>query len=391
MHGEAVHTYYHARRNSVRVTGIICEFNPFHDGHKYLIEQAKELTGSDYTVCLMSGDFVQRGEPAALDKYTRTKQALEGGADLVLELPVRYALSSAGDFAAGGVCALSALGFVTDLCFGSEWGEIRLLEKTAQVLHQDQDALADAIRKKQKTGVSFAAAREQVLSQQYDLSPSLLSQPNNTLGVEYCLAILNQDSPLQPHTIKRQGAGYHEQTLSEIFPSATALRQNMAAENVPHLTLDDFSDMIGASLLKSRDLTRYKDISPDLAGRIHRELSTYHQASDLVARCQTRIFTESRVRRCLLQCLLDLTPEINVSIPYLRLLGMKKKASHLLKQVTDCRIITRLAADEKLLTEDVLALLRQDILASDLYRMIWNRKYGSMKRNEYQHSPLLQV
>lgn len=391
MHGEAVHTYYHARRNSVRVTGIICEFNPFHDGHKYLIEQAKELTGSDYTVCLMSGDFVQRGEPAALDKYTRTKQALEGGADLVLELPVRYALSSAGDFASGGVCALSALGFVTDLCFGSEWGKIRLFEKTAQVLHQDQDALADAIRKKQKTGVSFAAAREQVLSQQYDLSPSLLSQPNNTLGVEYCLAILNQDSPLQPHTIKRQGAGYHEQTLSENFPSATALRQNMAAENVPHLTLDDFSDMIGASLLKSRDLTRYKDISADLAGRIHRELSTYHQASDLVARCQTRIFTESRVRRCLLQCLLDLTPEINVSIPYLRLLGMKKKASHLLKQVTDCRIITRLAADEKLLTEDVLALLRQDILASDLYRMIWNRKYGSMERNEYQHSPLLQV
>lgn len=108
------------------------------------------------------------------------------------------------------------------------------------MLHQDQDALADAIRKKQKTGVSFAAAREQVLSQQYDLSPSLLSQPNNTLGVEYCLAILNQDSPLQPHTIKRQGAGYHEQTLSENFPSATALRQNMAAENVPHLTLDDF-------------------------------------------------------------------------------------------------------------------------------------------------------
>ena len=119
----------------MRVTGIICEFNPFHDGHKYLIEQAKELTGSDYTVCLMSGDFVQRGEPAALDKYTRTKQALEGGADLVLELPVRYALSSAGDFASGGVCALSALGFVTDLCFGSEWGEIRLFEKTAQVLH----------------------------------------------------------------------------------------------------------------------------------------------------------------------------------------------------------------------------------------------------------------
>lgn len=105
----------------------------------------------------------------------------------------------------------------------------------------------------------------------------------------------------------------------------------MATENIPHLTLDDFSDMIGASLLKSRDLTRYKDISPDLAGRIRRELSTYHQASDLVARCQTRIFTESRVRRCLLQCLLDLTPEINVSIPYLRLLGWKKKSQPLVK------------------------------------------------------------
>lgn len=339
----------------------------------------------------MSGDFVQRGEPAALDKYTRTNMALEGGADLVLELPVRYALSSAGDFAAGGICALSSLGFVTDLCFGSEWGEIGLFEKTAHVLHQNQDALADAIQSKQKTGLSFAAAREQVLSQQYDLSPSLLSQPNNTLGVEYCLAILNQNSSLQPHTIKRQGAGYHEQTLSKSFPSATALRQNMTAEKIPHLTLDDFSDMIGVILLKSRDLTRYKDISPDLAGRIRRELSSCCLASDLVSRCQTRIFTESRIRRCLLQCLLDLTPGSAISTPYLRLLGMKKTASHLLKQVTDCHILTRLAADEKLLTEDALALLHQDILASDLYRMIWNRKYGGMERNEYQHSPLLQI
>ena len=121
----------------MKAVGIISEYNPFHEGHAYHIEQAKKLSGADFAVVIMNGDFVQRGEPAIIDKYTRTTQALRGGADLVFELPVRFGISSAGDFAYGGILALEKLGFVDSVCFGSECGDLTLLEKVADILHDE--------------------------------------------------------------------------------------------------------------------------------------------------------------------------------------------------------------------------------------------------------------
>ncbi|MBO5488443.1 MAG: nucleotidyltransferase family protein [Eubacterium sp.] len=372
----------------MRVTGIICEFNPFHQGHQYLMEQARLQTGCDYVVCVMNGDFVQRGEPAILDKYTRTQMALDGGADFVFELPVRFGISSAGDFAYGGVKALTSLPFVTDLCFGSEWGEIDLFLQTASALSSQSQAFSSALKKYNSQGLSFPAARERALMETFSLPHSLLAEPNNTLGVEYCLALQRCESSMVPHTISRVGQGYHDTDATSAFPSATALRQQIYESDAPHLGLDDFSDLIGYALRREEQLERYKDISPELANRIKGQLDSYGTPTEFMSLCQTRVFTEGRIKRSFLQALVGLT-ETDDSMPYLRLLGMKKTASHLLKQVTDCQILNRLAVDRETLSHEAKVLLQQDILASDLYRMIWNRKYNTFLPNEYQHSPII--
>lgn len=370
--------------------GIISEYNPFHSGHAYQIRKAKELSGADYAVVIMNGDFVQRGEPAVFDKYLRVEKALEGGADLIFELPLRFGISSAGDFALGGILALEGLGFVTDVCFGSECGDIHLLTETASALANETDTFRTSLTEALKQGLPYPAARARALHETTCIDESVMSQPNNILGVEYCLAIQKINSSLRPITIKRKGQGYHDtsQAKKHSYPSASALRQNIYGSETPHLCLDDFSGMIGHALLTERKLTRYKDISPDIADRIKKLLPSYRTADKFVAQCQTRAFTAGRIRRCLLQCLLrleDTTP----SMPYLRLLGAKKEAGGLLHHTGSCQILSRLSADSERLDDTSRRLLAQDILASDLYRQTYCRKYNKILPNEYQHSPII--
>lgn len=382
----------------MKAVGIIAEYNPFHDGHAYQIRQAKKLTGADFAVVIMNGDFVQRGEPAVFDKYTRTRQALQGGADLVFELPLRFGISSAGDFALGGVLALEALG-VSHICFGSECGELAPLTEAASVLHKEPEEFRTALSSLLRQGLSYPAARAQALTQISGIDGTILNQPNNILGIEYCLAILKTGSSLIPVTIRRKGQGYHdtgisakEDSDSSVYPSATALRQHIFHSSVPHLTLDDFSGALGHALLFSPELTRFKDITPDLSDRIQHFLSTYRTATELAALCQTRAFTSGRIRRALLQCLLGIE-ETKPVLPYLRLLGKKKHRENpaLLKAVTSsCHILSRLAADAKGLDENARLLLSQDLHASDLYRQTWCRKYQTELPNEYQRHLIIE-
>lgn len=401
----------------MKVAGIISEWNPFHSGHAHLIQSARRLCGADFVVAVMSGDFVQRGEPALFDKYKRTEQALNGGADLVFELPVRFCLSSAGDFAQGGILALSSLSFVTDLYFGSECGDIVPIMETAKILaceneKKDSDFTVH-LQHALKNGLSYPAARASALAQLYPAGKDILAEPNNTLGVEYCLALLKQSfqngcpsslSPdagenggqpklaLSPHTIRREGQHYNDREHSEeknCHPSASSLRQHIFHSDTPHLRLDDCSDVIGYTLLREENLTKYKDISEDLAARMKKCSQEYHSAEDFVHKCQTRTFTESRIRRALLQCVLGLT-KTDLCMPYLRLLGMNERAGILFKK---CRenpaspiIITKLSSDIRKLDAHSLALLQKDILASDWYRQMWRIKYGECMPNEYQQS-----
>lgn len=378
----------------MKTVGIISEYNPFHAGHAYQIREAKRLTGADHAVIILNGDFMQRGEPAVFDKYTRTRQALEGGADLIFELPVRFGISSAGDFAFGGVLALEALGFVGSLCFGSEAGELAPLQEAAAVLAEEPAAFRTVLDQSLRQGLSFPAARARALSAAASVNTALLNEPNNILGIEYCLALQRLSSSIQPVTIPRKGQHYHEDGVPDPdeFPSATSLRRKIyCGKTTSHMQLDDFSAAIGYALLTTKKLSSIKDITPDLEDRLNRFLPDYTKADVFVEQCRTSAFTAGRIRRCLLQCMLHVE-DTDTTMPYLRLLGMRKEASSYLaqKENASCKILSRLAQDGKTLTPQADALLKQDLFASDLYRQTWRRKYNVTLPNEYQH-PLLVI
>lgn len=377
----------------MNVVGIIAEYNPFHEGHAYQIQKAKEQCGAEFAVVVMNGDFVQRGEPAIFDKYTRTKEALLGGADLIFELPVRFGLSSAGDFAMGGVLALNALPFVTHLCFGTETGDLTPLLQAATFLCDEPDSYRTRVKHFVKQGILYPKARSLALAAESGLPTETWDSPNNILGLEYCIALQKLHSKIKPFTIRREGQGYHDNDTPALsdFPSATFLRKQIRkAGEKENLSLSDFSSLIGYSLLTAKDLCRIKDITPDLSDRIRNELPKYREINEFVKTIKNPSLTTGRIKRSFFQCLFDIKKEEPV-MPYLRVLGMKKEASSLLsqKENASCQILTKLAFDVPKMDDTAKKLFAKDLLASDLYRQIFCHKYNQTLPNEYQHSPIV--
>ena len=377
----------------MNVVGIIAEYNPFHEGHAYQIQKAKEQCGAEFAVVVMNGDFVQRGEPAIFDKYTRTKEALLGGADLIFELPVRFGLSSAGDFAMGGVLALNALPFVTHLCFGTETGDLTPLLQAATFLCDEPDSYRTRVKHFVKQGILYPKARSLALAAESGLPTETWDSPNNILGLEYCVALQKLHSKIKPFTIRREGQGYHDNDTPALsdFPSATFLRKKIPkAGEKENLSLSDFSSLIGYSLLTAKDLCRIKDITPDLSDRIRNELPKYREINEFVKTIKNPSLTTGRIKRSFFQCLFDIEKEEPV-MPYLRVLGMKKEASSLLsqKENASCQILTKLAFDVPKMDDTAKKLFAKDLLASDLYRQVFCHKYNQTLPNEYQHSPIV--
>ena len=377
----------------MNVVGIIAEYNPFHKGHAYQIQKAKEQCGAEFAVVVMNGDFVQRGEPAIFDKYTRTKEALLGGADLIFELPVRFGLSSAGDFAMGGVLALNALPFVTHLCFGTETGDLTPLLQAATFLCDEPDSYRTRVKHFVKQGILYPKARSLALAAESGLPTQTWDSPNNILGLEYCVALQKLHSKIKPFTIRREGQGYHDNDTPALsdFPSATFLRKQIRkAGEKENLSLSDFSSLIGYSLLTAKDLCRIKDITPDLSDRIRNELPKYREINEFVKTIKNPSLTTGRIKRSFFQCLFDIEKEEPV-MPYLRVLGMKKEASSLLsqKENASCQILTKLAFDVPKMDDTAKKLFAKDLLASDLYRQVFCHKYNQTLPNEYQHSPIV--
>ena len=377
----------------MNVVGIIAEYNPFHEGHAYQIQKAKEQCGAEFAVVVMNGDFVQRGEPAIFDKYTRTKEALLGGADLIFELPVRFGLSSAGDFAMGGVLALNALPFVTHLCFGTETGDLTPLLQAATFLCDEPDSYRTRVKHFVKQGILYPKARSLALAAESGLPTETWDSPNNILGLEYCVALQKLHSKIKPFTIRREGQGYHDNDTPALsdFPSATFLREKIRkAGEKENLSLSDFSSLIGYSLLTAKDLCRIKDITPDLSDRIRNELPKYREINEFVKTIKNPSLTTGRIKRSFFQGLFDIEKEEPV-MPYLRVLGMKKEASSLLsqKENASCQILTKLAFDVPKMDDTAKKLFAKDLLASDLYRQVFCHKYNQTLPNEYQHSPIV--
>ena len=420
----------------MKIVGLITEYNPFHAGHLYHMQQARELTGADYCVVLMSGSFVQRGEPAIFDKYRRTKAALLAGADLVLEMPVAFSTASAHEFAAYGVALLSAIG-VDAVVFGSECGQIEILKQAAYALNHESAEFQERLRKGLKAGLTYPQARAKALGETQaggtrvenvedfhantDVSnshiwSSILNSPNNILGIEYLRAAEDLHSPMEFYTISREGSGYHEDTLADAnFPSASAIRGiirnslskdkdllDILASHLPAVThpaytgavpvfVDDFSGLLNATVLQMQATFSIADLSPELAARLTKPPYFPLSFEERIQALKTRQLTYTRVSRALLHLVLGMREE-DISrwkdegyALYARILGFRRQSSPLLSclhKKSSIPLITKMADAAQNLSPSALALLEQEVYASHLYQTVRMKRSGVFQ-NEY--------
>lgn len=325
------------------VTGIICEYNPLHLGHKKQLDAIRAADPTGAVVCLMSGNFVQRGAPAIFDKQLRAKAAIRSGADLVLELPVTTALRSAEGFAAGGVDILSR--FCDRLCFGAENADEALLTGLAKALLSKD--FSDALKTELEKGLSFPAARQSALeSMGLDASP--LAMPNNILAVEYCKAILAQESQLKPYVIPRQGR-YHDQAPDPDNPSATAIRQLIETGKQWQQYVPDGAHFEGATihslhygeraiLARLRTMTdaEFEALPYGSEGLWRKLMYASRQASsleDILSAVKSKRYTRTRLDRMVMCAFLGITDAmISSTVPYVRILAFNDKGRQILNQ-----------------------------------------------------------
>lgn len=329
----------------MKIVGIICEYNPMHRGHKKQIDEIRRIHGPDSAVvCLMSGNFVQRGAPAIVDKSLRAKAALNCGADLVLELPVEYALSSAEGFAAGGVRILG--GFCDYLCFGAENADSEKLMNTAKALLSEE--FRPLLKGQLETGKSFPAARQAAL-EQMGLDANLLETPNNILAVEYCKAILAQGCAMAPMPIFR-GGSYHDEQADPENPSATALRKLMTAgsdwaafvpagcrafHDAPVHTTEAGQRAILAKLRTMPD-AEFEALpygSEGLWRKLMHASRSKATLEEIIAATKSKRYTRTRIDRMILCAFLGLSLEDLMTMPpYTRVLGFTDRGRKVLKE-----------------------------------------------------------
>lgn len=414
----------------MKAVGLVTEYNPFHNGHLYHLNKAMELTGADISVAVMSGDFVQRGEPAVLDKYTRTSMALNSGVNLVVELPVNYAVSSAESFAAG---ALKALDYIKadSIAFGSESGDIERLSKLAHILCDNEDTLYKEISKYTANGISYAAARQKVVEKLTDKdTAAMLTSSNNILAVEYLKAIIKNNYAIKPYTVQRQGDSYNDTDIRSEYASATALRENLKADNISkyipvkaglilssntnYIYPDDITEALFTRLLDIlfassydknvfiENVMQYPDVSKEIAGRLYKSAidmitRTVPQRSEskdnwafsfgsLCEHIKTKEVPLSRIKRALVRITLGLDKkhmEKYANEPYIRVLGFDKKGQEYLsyiRKTVEVPLITK--------TADYKEMLLDDIHAANIYNMIVAGKYGVKELGDYVRGPV---
>lgn len=395
----------------MKIVGLITEYNPFHLGHRYHIEQAKKITGADYVVVVMSGDFVQRGAPAIMSKHLRAEAALRCGASLVIELPISCATGTAEQFAFGAVSLLHKLGCVDSICFGSESGDIHAMSQLAQILVDESTEYKEHLQQSLRAGMSFPAAREAAILCLYpnESYADLLKQPNNILGIEYLKALIRLKSTMRATTIMRMDGAYHDTDLSEQFSSATAVRQAMLNQSFSSYTQavpqeicelyqkheqktfpicrNDFSLLLKYRLLHETksSLLLYADVSVELANRICNRLNefqTYEQFCELL---KTKELTYSRISRALLHILLDIKKTDSEDITYAKMLGFSNHHTELLSVIKEHSSIPLLSKP----SEEYVSLATI-YRVSNIYESVVADKFHKPFINEYKR-PIVRV
>lgn len=402
----------------MKTIGIIAEYNPFHNGHAYQIKRAKELSGADYAIIVMSGNFTQRGIPAIIDKYERTKNALANGADLVLELPTVYATASAEIFAYGAVMLLHSLG--TDaISFGCESDDLPLLTSLSENCLEETISYKNVLNQGLKAGMTFPASRINALSSCYNLTSeelSLLSMPNTILGLEYMKAIRRLNSTMKVIPVKREGSGYLDNELpADSFASADAIRQNLntgslsfshfvpkdtfailkrASKDHALLFQDDFSTLLFYKLLNTdaSNLTGYSDVSDSLAQKIRNNLYHFTSISDFSENhLKSKDITMARIHRALLHILLDISKQdvkmaMELDKPcYCHVLGFREEVKELFKEpgFKACPLLCQLSELKNNLSDFGHKMLETDIRTAHIYESVKTAKSGQTMQNEF--------
>lgn len=380
--------------------GIIAEYNPLHNGHLYQLNQCKEQANAEFVIVIMSGNFTQRGEAAILDKWTRSRLAVENGVDLVLELPFAYAVNSAEHFARGGVRILDALGCVTHLGFGAEADSLEDLQRAASILTEEDEEFQKQMRVFLSEGLTYAKAREKALRFKLgETSGDFLRFPNNILAMEYLKQLKLSESPIIPIMVNRKGAGYHATAAKDGFASATAIREHLSEEErksyVPQnvsdeldkrICVNDYFSLIQAQVLNrsSEELAEIFSVSEGLENRMKEQIRRSSDLDDFVEKVKSKRYPETRIRRILCQMLVGLTDFQDEY--YARLLAASSKGTKLLKSIkknSDIPIITNINKNSQL-----PALVKYDIMASDLYNIITGADL--YKKSDYVVHPFIQ-
>lgn len=412
----------------LNAVGMIVEYNPFHNGHLYHLTAAKKISGAPFAIAVMSGNFLQRGEPAITDKWSRAIMAVKVGVDLVIELPAVFAVRSAQYFATGGIRLLKRLGIVSHVCFGAETTDKALLTLAAGALTQDK--VIHCLRQEMKSGKTYAASLAAVLAATAGVDERLLQSPNNLLAIEYLRAITSYAPRLAPVIIKRLGADYHDKSITASLASATAIRaaivQNgaLVAGNPAHLavppvcaeelnalltagkapiTLEAFSPIVLARLrtMSLAEIAALPDVTEGLHNKINNAALQAATMEELLMYIKSKRYTLTRLQRILIHALLGTTKDkltrFDQSGPlYARVLAFNNNGRKLLQEMekhAEIPVITKMShyLTTKQQTQSVLSplqtMLACDVAATDLYVLGFPNRSCRSGSQDFRISP----
>ena len=399
----------------MKACGIVAEYNPLHTGHVYQMNKARQISQADCIIVVMSGNFVQRGEPAVIDKYARTRAALKAGADIVVELPVYYALSSAENFARGAVLTLNEMK-AASICFGAETDNADRLAKISRTIISESPEYKAILNKALAGGLSYPAARQTALWEYLPECKEIITGSNNILAIEYIKAILGNNLNMTYYPVLREGAGYNDDTDNAEFASAFGIRKMLMSDEHDRLKTyltpvmyeeisnskncplfpDDFSNIFNHKMLFLKQqcninhtdfaekLAEYEDITAELANRFAAAFTGRDNIAEFAMKVKSKNIVYSRICRCIMHIILEMRKSMSDlynNIPYIRLLGFNKTGQQYLgsiKKELDVPFITK-AADYK-------QKLIFDLACSDIYTQAVYEKYGYVMKNELQQN-----
>ena len=400
------------------ILGIVSEYNPFHNGHLHHLEVSKQITKTDFSVVVMSGNFVQRGDTSLINKWVKTEMALKAGIDLVIELPTVYAISSAENFADGAIKILNSLGVVDFVSFGSEIGEITPLNDIANILYREPKEFSSLITAQLKSGLSFPRAREIAINQFFGTSKKyseILNNPNNILGIEYLKSLKKHRSHIRPLTIKRDYSDYNSTKVKKGIASATAIRTMIENKKnvhyvvpfetyelldeeinsgriIPNLSVFEKEIIYTLRRMTLSEIAKIPDVSEGLENKIKLAANNFNTLPELIANIKSKRYTQSRIQRILLYALLNITQkDINSSkrvTPYIRVLGFNKHGKRIISAIAAANPKLKIIVSVKKFVENsndttLRNMISKDILATNIYTLGY--KKNPIANLDYTH------